>query len=224
MRGLTFTAAALAAIIGTNWGHTALAQQAQSPNMSKGAPTPHLPLEVLASQEIMVLPIQYVTFSDSLGWSSKLPSTREYLTTLDDELTFAFKERGLKRRWTYPADVARTIKRNPTISVDPYSLDAAQLRIGGHPDEWQLADPLASELRTLVALSDARYILFPVELVVARVHNDGQAKLHVVLIDARRSQIQWAGDIFGTPMPKFSPALAADVASHLADLVATPSR
>ena len=220
MRCLTFVAAAWATIIGGVWVHPAASQQPQPPKAGKPSSAPRPPLEVLAQQHILVLPVQYLTFDDSLGWSTQVPSVHDYLTTFDDELTFAFTEHGLKRRWTFASDIARSVRRNPSITADPYALDAAQIRIGSKPDEWQLQDPLASELRALVALSEARYVLCPVELLFTGDRTRGQAKLHVVLIDARRSQIQWAGDILGTPMSKFSPAVAADVASHLADLVA----
>jgi hypothetical protein len=36
------------------------------------------------------------------------------------------------------------------------------------------------------------------------------------------SRITWMGDVLSDPAPAFSPALAASVAGHLADLVAAP--
>jgi hypothetical protein len=46
--------------------------------------------------------------------------------------------------------------------------------------------------------------------------------LPLVIIDARRSQVQWSGDLAGMEATKFSPAIAADIASRLADLIASP--
>ena len=51
----------------------------------------------------------------------------------------------------------------------------------------------------------------------------GHAMLHLVVIDVRRSQVQWSGDLAGAPMTKFSRAVAADIASRLADLIAAPA-
>jgi hypothetical protein len=220
---MTLVAITVAMVAG---GHPATGQQPHpapaAPPQAQHHPAARPPLEVLAQQTILVLPVQYLTFADSLNWSAQIPSIPAYLHTLDDELTFAFGERGLKKRWVFADGIARSMKRNPLIGIDPYALDAAQVRIDSKPDDWQLHDPLASQLRSLIALSDARYVLLPVELRLTSVHGQGQAKLHVVLIDARQAQLQWAGDIFGAPMPHFTPAVAADIASRFADLVAPP--
>ncbi|MGI8546282.1 MAG: hypothetical protein ACR2M1_02945 [Gemmatimonadaceae bacterium] len=183
-------------------------------------PAPARPLERLAAEHMLVLPVQYLVFSDSMGWSALAPSSRTYLSTLDDEITFALGERGLTTQWKFPADVARSVARNTGYAPDPHALAANQVRFGVKSDAWQLTEPLASQLRSLVALTDARYVMLPVEVRVTGGHSTGRAMLHVVVIDARRSQIQWAGDVVGTPVTKFSPAIAADLASRLADLVA----
>jgi hypothetical protein len=208
-------------------GGTASGQQPSSSKPVQGGAQPQTsrrPLEALVGEHILVLPAQYVTFADSLGWAGTIPSIRDYLGTLDDELTFALAERGLKGRWTFADGITRAVKRNPQITADPHAIDATEVRIGSHPDEWQLHDPFASQLRSLIALSEARYVLIPVELRLSSSHGLGHATLHVVLIDARRSHVQWMGDISGAPMAKFTPAIAADIASRLAEMVAPPTR
>ena len=182
------------------------------------------PLERLASEQMLVLPVQYLTFADSLGWSQGVPLPRAYLNTVDDEIAFALKQRGLKGRWTLPPDIIRSVERNPGYAPDPRALAADEIRWGRKDTGWQLQEPLASQLRTLVALTDARYILFPVELRMVGSHGVGHAMLHLVVIDARRSQVQWSGDLAGSDQTKFSPAIAADLASRLADLIAAPVR
>ena len=219
---LVFTAAYLT---GMGWA-TASGQQPTSTKpaqaMVQSQPL-RRPLEALAREHILVLPAQYISFTDSLGWAGAISSTKEYLGTLDDELTFALTERGLKERWTFADGITRTVKRNPQLTVDPHALDATEVRIGSRPDEWQLHDPFASQLRSLIALNEARYVLLPVELRLSSVRDVGHATLHVVLIDVRRSHVQWMGDISGAPTRKFTPAIAADIASRLAELVAPPA-
>lgn len=204
-------------------GGTAAGQRSAARSSTRSAPVKR-PLEALAREHILVLPVQYVTFLDTLGWSSQAPQAAEYLAALDDEITFALGDRGLKGRWTFSDAVTRSVQRNPQLTVDPHALDAGEVRIGSRPDEWQLHEPLASQLRSLIALGEARYVLLPVELRFANAPGGGAGRLHVVVIDARRSAIQWAGDVLGAPAAKFSPALAADLASRLADLVAPPRR
>ena len=53
--------------------------------------------------------------------------------------------------------------------------------------------------------------------------HDGRAVLHVVVVDARRSQVQWAGEVVSEAHASLSPAIAAELASRLADLVAAPA-
>jgi hypothetical protein len=188
----------------------------------QGAPPMQHPLERLAAEQMLVLPVQYLTFADSLGWSRNAPPSRTYLNTVDDEIAFALTQRGLKGRWTMAPDLERSVARNQGYAPDPRALAADEVRSVQAASEWQLREPLASQLRTLLALSDARYVLFPVELRLTGSNGVGHATLHLVIIDARRSQVQWSGDLTGAPMTKFSPAVAADIASRLADLIAAP--
>lgn len=191
-------------------------------HMDAQKPAPGRPLERLAAEHMLVLPVQYLTFSDSMGWSALAPSSRQYLATLDDEITFALSERGLRTQWKFAPDVARSVARNSNYAPDPYALAANQVRAGAKDkgDAWQLSEPLASQIRSLVALTDARYVMLPVEVRLTGGRSWGRAMLHVVVIDARRSQVQWSGDVTGMQATRFSPAIAADLASRLADLVA----
>lgn len=178
------------------------------------------PLERLAAEQMLVLPVQYLTFADSLGWSAGAPVTRRYLDRVDTEIAYALTQRGLKGRWTMVPDLIHSVNRNPGYAPDPTSLAAGEIRWGRKAAGWQLSEPLASQLRSLVALTDARYVLFPVELRLTGSKGVGHATLHLVIIDARRSQVQWSGDLVGAAESKFSPAIAADIASRLADLIA----
>jgi hypothetical protein len=188
-----------------------------------GTPPPQQrPLERLAAEQMLVLPVQYLTFADSLGWSQQAPPSRTYLNTVDDEIAFALTQRGLKHHWTMAPDLIKSVARNQGYAPDPRSLAAEEVRKAQKSSEWQLREPLASELRSLIALTDARYVLFPVEMRFVGSKGVGHAMLHLVIIDARRSQVQWSGDLAGMEATKFSPAIAADIASRLADLIASP--
>jgi hypothetical protein len=184
------------------------------------------PLSTLAAQRLVVLPVQYLREGDSLGWSSAAGSPREYLRTVDSEITFAVKERGVEGMWVFPEQVARSARRNVGYSADPYALAAQSLRPGVKRKQEMLREPLATQLRSIVAFTEARYALVPVELRFERGAGAegavGRAVLHLVLVDARRSRPVWAIEVASEPAPSFSPALAASVAEHLADLIAAP--
>lgn len=181
------------------------------------------PLARLVAEHILVLPVQYLTFGDSLGWASQVPSARSYLGTVDDEIAFALRERGLEKRWTLAPAIVRSAARNAEFVADPHAIEAGELRPGRRTDQWQLQEPLASQLRSMIALTDARYVLFPVEVRTTSRAGKGRATLHVVVVDARRSQVQWAGDVSSVPRDAFSPAIAAELASRVADLIAAPA-
>jgi hypothetical protein len=182
------------------------------------------PLAAYATRRVIVVPTHYLRPADTLGWASRISDSRDYLANVDAEIAFALGERGIKNRWVFPPALAESAKRNTTFAPDPYDLAAQWLRPPMAKAPEQLLEPLASELRSLVALhEDARYVLFPVEIRFAPAGGgQGRAVLRVAVLDARMSRITWMGDVLSDPSAAFSPALAASVAGHLADLVAAP--
>jgi hypothetical protein len=183
------------------------------------------PLGAFATRPIVVLPTNYFRAGDSLGWAGQAGDPREYLATLDAEISFALTERRLDRVWILPEKLEASVRRNPSFATDPHDLSAEWLRPPG-PRKMpeQLPEPLASQLRTLVALHEgAQYVLFPVEVRFQPAGGGaGQALLRIALLDTRRSHIVFMGDVRSDPSPAFSPAVAASLAGHLADLIAAP--
>ena len=181
------------------------------------------PLSALAAQHVVVAPAYRLRGADPLGWSAQIPRSREYLKTLDDEIAYVLAERGLKTQWAYPADLVRSMRGNPTYAIDPYTLAADPLRNPDVQAGAKLSDPLVTQLRTLVALQDARAVLMPVEL---RFEKDksgqGIAVLRVALLDGRLGEVRWVSDVRSDPSPTFSRSLLASLAGHLADLITTP--
>lgn len=223
MRFRTYSAAVVLATAASLPLGSALVAQAPAAPAHVAPARAARPLDRLVAEHILVLPVQYLTFADSLGWSTKVPSVRAYLGNVDDEIAFALRERGLGTRWTLAPAIVQSASRNAGFTADPRAIEARELRPGAKLDEWQLQEPLASQLRSLIALTDARYVLFPVEVRTTSAAGRGRAMLHVVVVDARRSQVQWAGDVYSTPRTTFSPAIAAELASRLADLIAAPA-
>jgi hypothetical protein len=176
----------------------------------------------MAGQEILVLPVQYLSGSDTLGWQKQIPNRAAFLSALDDQIEAAMAARGLGRAWTFGREVERASKMNSILMTDARSLSADWLR-GRVLPEASVRDPLASQVRGLVGLKGSRYALLPVEL---RFENRGGgtavAILRVVMIDSRMAQIRWVGEVVSDPMRTLSPSLTASVATHFADLVLAP--
>ena len=180
------------------------------------------PLAGLAGQHIVVLPVHYLR-ADTIGAAARIEDPRGTLAALDSAIERALGERGFRTSWSYPPALARSARRNAGYVSDPYSLAGERLRFGVRMSDDRLAEPLASQLRSIVAVTDARYALFPVELRFERVP-DGKIRpvLHVALLDARGSSVRWMGDVRGAAGTNITPSTLESVAFALADLVAAP--
>jgi len=194
---------------------------ASKPPETGNQPVALRPLERLAGQEIVVLPVQYLSWTDSLGWGQQVRDRAGFLATMDDQIEAALTARGLGQTWTFGREIARASKINSIIMRDAHSLSAEWLR-GRVLDETTVRDPLASQVRGLVGLKGQRYAVLPIELRFENRAGMGVATLRVVMIDSRMALIKWVGEVSSDPMKTVSPALTASVATHFADLVVAP--
>jgi hypothetical protein len=184
---------------------------------------PARPLARLAAQPILVLPLQAVYPADSLGWYARIEDERAFRRRVDDEITFALGTRGATATWIMPETVARVARRNPTLAPDPYALSAAPLAPDIVLKDDYIPEPLATQLRSLVALGEARYVLVPVDVRFLRADGGGVASMHVKLVDARAASVRGAFDVRTDTVTTFSePAIATRLAEKFADLIAAP--
>jgi hypothetical protein len=183
---------------------------------ARGALTP------LASEALIVLPVQTLRVSVP-EWADKIGDQRAYMSTVDDEIAFAVRDRGLRGQWAFPADLARSARRNPGYAVDPYTIALDPLAPVERDPEKHVGEPLAGQLRAFAGLFNARYALIPVELRLVPDASGGRATLHLVVIDTRAARLTWKADVSGDGMKNFTPAVAAGLAGRVADLF-TPAR
>jgi hypothetical protein len=177
------------------------------------------PLASAASGQVILAPINALRPSDPLGWTAQVPRSREYLQQADDAIGAELTARGLTQ-WVYPAALVRSARLSPTYAVDPYGLAAAPLRGRGVVAGTRIGDPLATQLRTMVALQEtARFVVLPLELYFDRADaTRGVAALRVALVDARAGEVRWIGDVRSDPAATFSRELLPSLAAHVADL------
>jgi hypothetical protein len=175
---------------------------------------------------VILTPAHSLLAGDPIGWAAEIPKPRDYLKTLDDELATVLADRGLKSQWWYPADLMRAMKANPTYAVDPYSIGANVLRGPNVQSGTRLGDPIATQLRTMVAIQEgARAVVVPVEL---RFEKDpsgkgkGVAALRVALLDGRLGDVRWIGTVRSDPSNTLSRAVLSSLAAHFADLITSP--
>lgn len=157
------------------------------------APTVPLPTAGIASARVPVLPLTLIAAEDSLGWESTLADRAATLAAADSVLGTLLRTRSPEVNWVLPDELRREARRSPTFATNPDQMGTALLR---SEKLEQVPDPLRAELRTLVALADARYALVPAALVYRRIAGSAQgrtatAELTIVLVDARLGKIGW---------------------------------
>jgi hypothetical protein len=186
---------------------------------------PSRPLAGLVAQRVVVAPALALREGDPAGWAARIPRLREFLRVLDDEIGAALADRGLGQSWVFPDQLWRGHSRNPSLGVDPYRLATQPLRAARLAVGDRVSEPLASQLRTLVAIHDGRLVLLPVEVFfdIDRAGGTGRTALRLALVDARTSEIRWSGEVKaeqrGTEADR---AQLTDVATRLANLVTAP--
>jgi len=177
-------------------------------------------LSGLAAQHIVLLPTYAARVAPNLAWSSAVGRLVDVQRTLDADLLAALDERGLRKVWIFPDDLAQSFRRNASYSTDPYALAEEPLRSSMLAVDQRLPEPLASQLRTLIALhEDARLVLAPVELRFEPAGTGGRGVLRLVLLDPRTSVPRWIGEVASDAVPTYGPVISASIASKLANLV-----
>jgi hypothetical protein len=152
-----------------------------------------LPTAGIASARVPILPLTLIAAEDSLGWQARLGDRHAALAAADSVLGTLITTRAPEVNWVLPEELRREARRAPTFATNPDQMGTALLRSGTLE---MVPDPLRAELRTLVALADARYALVPAALVYRRTGttSDGPmatAELAIVLVDARLGRIGW---------------------------------
>lgn len=181
------------------------------------------PLAEFASRPLALVPVQALGGGDSLGFAAQIGNVGAFLASIDDEIVFALAQRRTARQWQMPLVLARRMKNNGPYGVDVYDMGAGPLRDPKLKTDMPLGDPLASNLRSLVALSgEARYVIIPIEVTFAGPRSAGRALLKVALVDARSARLVWLGIVSSDPVAAVSPAIPASLGSRFADLVAAP--
>lgn len=175
------------AILAAACGGGSAAQRPPEP-----APTAPLPTAGLAGAHVPVLPLTLVAAEDSLNWRVELADRREVLDRADSLVGELLRARAPEVTWVLPDELRRVARRAPTLAANPDQMGTALLRA----EKLRVVpDPLRSELRALVALTDARYALVPAALVYRRAGTApggvGTAELSIVLVDARTGQVGW---------------------------------
>lgn len=192
---------------------------------------PHFP----NGATVVLVPVQSTEPLVDGSWPGLASTEDAALRAMDAELEFAFEERRAAEDWVLPSDLRRTVARNPSLGIKPDRLAYTPLLVPIE-DRKLIPEPLHSELRTLAAFHDTRYVVVPVRLTVeAEPMNEARAGsevaymggdavdpayrawLLVAMVDVRSSDVLWLGEIPGDPGTSDSGSLLATLAARVAE-------
>jgi hypothetical protein len=200
---------------------TTVACGGSNPATATATPTPEPeshPLSGIVGQNIIVAPVQALRVPADIGWPP-MPASRPLLVRLDSALADTLRGRVGNQQWVFADALVTAAANNPTYATDPRALAVNPLRGAGLKVSDRLPEPLASQLRTMIALQDARLVLIPVDLTIDRVSAGvGRPVVRLVLVDPRSSVVRWIGRVTGPDSPAFTPEISATIAARVADL------
>ena len=179
------------------------------------------PLAAYATQRIALTPTAIVR-TDSLGWVQALGGAQAVRRQADSVILTALADRGLGGGWVLPAELMRGYERNRSYASNPYQLSVEPLRAPKFVALSRYGEPLATQLRTMIALhGDTRVVVLPVEVRFERVADGGRSVLRVAVLDPRFAEARWVGELTGESTSVPARALA-EVGRRFADLFTAP--
>jgi len=177
------------------------------------------PLGSIVGQPLLIAPLQSIKVAPELGWTS--PPRAADMLAFDGVLADTLRARVANQQWVYAEALITSSKNNPTYATDPRALSIQALKSPKLEVAQRLPEPLASQLRTMLALHEGRLVLIPVELRFERTAaGTVHPVLRLVLVDPRLSDVRWTGEVVGADSPTFSADFAAVIAGNLASLFA----
>jgi hypothetical protein len=183
---------------------------------------------------VILVPVQSTLPLADGSWPGMSSTEEDALRAMDAELEFAFGERRSAEDWVLPSDLRRTMERNPSLDIKPDRMAYSPLLVPIE-DRKYIPEPLHTELRTLAALYDTRYLVVPVRLTVEAESTDAarsgaevayaggdaiapasRAYMLAAMVDIRRSDVLWLGEFEGDPGSADSGSLLATLANRMA--------
>ncbi|MCU0625751.1 MAG: hypothetical protein MUF21_04570 [Gemmatimonadaceae bacterium] len=185
-------------------------------------PPPPSPLAAYASRKVAVFPLQRLAIGDSSAQAVSAAAMRPRGAAFDSAFTRTLDGRGLGTQWVLPPAMLKVAQREVVNRTDARALAVTGLGPQRRPNDMDVREPLASQLRALIALTDARWVLIPVEArVFAAADGQRTARVRLALIDGRGGQVMTLPEVAGKAAATEAAALAS-VAGAAADLIVAP--
>jgi hypothetical protein len=179
-------------------------------------PLSQLPTGSLSGSKVLILAAGGVVLGDTAGVPAELePQRSTILETANEALDSALRRDARDVTWMGLDEQRRAARRNPTLGLEPDRLPTAYL---AGAEVERVPDPLWSFIRTLSAVTGARYAVVPAAVRVTGRAGAYVAEYVVVGADTRSGLVVYRGRTLGRPAAD----LRAAFASAAAALAATP--
>ena len=195
---------------------------AASPAAPIAPPPDPAPLASFAGRKVAVFPLQRLAGGDSTTQPMGAGTVRSRGAVFDSAFARVLGARGLGAQWVLAPAMARIAQREVINRTDVRALAVQGLGPQRRPNDIELREPLASQLRPLVAMADTRFAAVPVEVRVTTLP-DGRrtARVRVAILDVRAAHVLTIPEVTGAPAADEAGALEA-AAVAFADLIVAP--
>jgi len=150
-----------------------------------------LPVGALEGSSALLLPVGVLLLGDSAAQNADLVSRRYALVdSAAAALDTTLRREVRSVRWQGLAEQRRALRMATALGVEPERLETSSL-LG--PKVEQIADPLWSDLRTLMAFMGARTAVAPAGVKLEYQGGSYTASYVLVMVDARTGKVLWRG-------------------------------
>jgi hypothetical protein len=150
-----------------------------------------LPSDALAGSSVLLLPVGVLVLSDSAARDAGLVARQLALKAAAGAvLDSALRRRAPGVTWLGLAEQRRALRLAPALGIEPARLETAYLL---SPKVTSLADPLWSQLRALMGMTDAQTAVAPAGVRLDRGAGGYTAEYVLVLVDPRDGKVLGRG-------------------------------
>lgn len=175
-----------------------------------------MPVSALNGSNVLLLVVGGLSLGDSTGTLPDLELRRAaLLLSANSSLDTAVRLNGRGVTWMGLEEQRHAARRNPTLGLDPDQFATSYL-IGSTVD--RIPDPLWGQVRSLGAITGARFAVVPAAVRIAGVAGSLTATYIVVVVDVRTGTVMFRARATGRPMASAEAALA----SAAGTVIATP--
>jgi hypothetical protein len=163
---------------------------------------------------VLLLVVGGLSLGDSTGTLPDLePRRGALLREANSALDTAVRLNGRGVTWMGLEEQRRAARRNPTLGVEPDQFATAYL-VGSTVD--RIPDPLWGEVRSLGAITGARFAVVPAAVRIAGTAGVFTASYIVVVADVRTGNVMFRARATGSPMASAEAALASAAGTVIA--------